>query len=131
MTVDDVIHPVTVHIVKDDTKTGEKRPEEFRTSHRTIVLTAANPYALIGGYDPARVWIKLNVFDNNVVLCGDVSQANDLSNQTTGLNFPNGRLLGAGAGVASVEYEIHGQDEQWIVTGTYPTRVGITITRKI
>jgi hypothetical protein len=128
MTIDEAIHPVTVHIVQDDTK-GEKRPEELRTAHRTIVLTATTPYAQVVGYDPARAWIKINVFDNNIVLSGDISQASDLANQTSTLAAPNGRLLG-GTG-ASVEYEIYGNDEQWITTGTYPTRVGITITRKI
>lgn len=122
--------PITVHLVKDDTK-GEKRPEEYRSAHRTIVLTAANPYQQIAGYDPGRVMVKINVMDNPVVLCGDVSQASDLANQTSGLTNPNGRILGTGAGSASIEYEILAQDDQWIAAAAYPTRVGITITRKI
>lgn len=124
-------NPITVHVVADDTKSPEKRPEEYRSAHRTIVLTAANPYQQIVGYDPGRVMLRINVFDNPVVLSGDISQASDLANQSAALVAPNGRLLGAGAGIASVEYEIFAQDEQWVTTGTYPTRVGITITRKI
>lgn len=120
---DDVI-PLTVHVVQDDTK--EKRPKECRTSHRTIVLVLANPYAQIAGYDPARVNVYVNVMDNPVVISGDISQASDLANTTGTLATPNGRLMQVGN-----DYVIPGQDEMWVSSATYPTRIGLTIEREV
>lgn len=121
------IEPLQVVIV-GTTIEGEKRPKEYRTSHRTMVLTAANPYQNIAGYDPARCEIYLNVLDNPVVLAGSIGQASDLGNTTGTMTAPNGRLLSLSNGS---EYCIKGPDEQWLATNTYPTRIGMTIVREI
>lgn len=119
--------PVAVHLVKDDTKT-EKRPKEIRTSHKTYTLTLANPYVQVVGVDPARKDIYLNVIDANpVVISGDIGQASDLSNTTTPITNPNGRLITSALG----EIRICGQDEMWLSAGVYPTKVGVTIVREI
>lgn len=123
---DDVI-PVTVRIVGDDTK-EEKRPREIRTAHRTFILTASNPYIQVAGIDPARKLISLNVVDANpVVVGGDITQASDLNNLAATITSPNGRLINSALG----DINILGQDECWISAGTYPTKVGVTITREI
>lgn len=107
---------------------GNKRPKERRASHRTYVLTAANPAWQIAGYDPARKCIYLNVMDNPIVLSESTSQANDAANLTAGLTTPNGRILDKSNGS---EYLIETQDELWVSNGVYPTRVGVTVIREI
>jgi hypothetical protein len=119
------IPPLSVAIVSDATKI-EKRPTEIRSSHRTVVLTAANPYVQITGYDPARCEIRMDIMDNPVVLCRSVSAASDLNNTTGTMTAPNGRLMPPG-----VDYTILGVDELWLSTNTYPTRVGLSIFRQI
>jgi hypothetical protein len=121
---DDVIPPIAVKIISDPAL--EKRPTEIRTSHRTIVLTVANPYALVAGNDPARREVLINVLDNPVILCGSISEASDVNNAVTGLTAPNGRIMPVG-----VDYKIPGQDDMYIAAATFPTRVGVTIVREI
>lgn len=121
------IAPLEV-IVVGTTVQGEKRPKEYRTSHRTAVLTSTNPTFNIAGYDPARCEIYLNVLDNPVVLSGSIGAASDLANTTGTLTAPNGRLLPVSNGS---EYCVKGPDELWLSTNTFPTRVGMTIVREI
>lgn len=121
---EDDVPPLLVKIVQDKSK--EKRPTEYRTAHRTIVLNAVNPYVQLAGYDPARIEVYMNVMDNPIVLCGDISQASDPANTTGTLLAPNGRMM-----PIAIDYCIKGQDEMWIATAVYPTRVGFTIVRKI
>ena len=122
------IPPLEVHVVGGTVDVGEKRPKELRTSHRTIVLNAANPSANVAGYDPARKEIYLNVLDNPVVVSDSTSMANDAANLTGTMTNPNGRILPVSNGS---EYCIPGQDEMWLSTNTYPTRIGVTIIREI
>ena len=125
MSVDyDNTNPITVKIVEDTTK--EKRPEELRVAHRTIVLTATNPYLQVAGFDPALKMIRMNILDNPIVLCKSISQASDQNNTTGTMTAPNGRIMPIG-----IDYVIPGPDEMWISTNTYPTRVGITYVRCI
>lgn len=118
------IPPINVRIIKDE-NAGEKRPKEFRTSHRTIVLTATNPWIQIAGYDPARVCIYMNVMDNPIVLSGSVSEASDPASTTGTLLAPNGRLMQIGN-----DYVIKGNDELFVSAAVYPTRVGYTTLRE-
>ena len=124
----DQIPPLDVHVVSGTVNVGEKRPKECRVSHKTVVLNAANPVYNIAGYDPARKCITLNVLDNPVVLADSIGQASDLANTTGTMLNPNGRLLGTSNGS---EYYLETQDELWLATNVYPTRVGFTITREI
>lgn len=116
---------VNVRVIEDANKTKD-RPKEFRSSHRTIVLTATNPYAQLVGYDPARISIFMNVMDNPIVLSGSVSEASDPANTTGTLLTPNGRLM-----PVANDYAMRANDEQWISAATYPTRVSFTIVRQI
>ena|ERR1700757_163931 len=124
----DAYPPLEVHIVGGTVDIGDKRPKEYRVSHRTIVLTASNPAQMVAGYDPARCEIYINVLDNPIVVSASTSQANDANNLTGTLATPNGRIVAVSNGS---EYCIKGPDETWISTNTYPTRVGFTIVREI
>lgn len=121
------IPPLNVYVVGTAVK-GDKRPKETRVSHKTYVLNASNPVLQIGGYDPARLEIYINVLDNPVVLSGSIGQASDLSNTTGTMLSPNGRLLGVSNGS---EYCFKGENEAWISTNTYPTRVAVSVVREI
>lgn len=122
------IEPLDVRIVASTVTEGTKRPKENRASHRTAVLTAANPTFNIAGFDPARKCISLNVMDNPVVLTNGTGQASDTSNTSGTLATPNGRILPVSNGS---EYYLETQDELWLSAATYPTRVGFTIIREI
>ena len=53
--IDDVIGgipAIKVHLVKSDLQ--EKRPREYRVTHKTVVLTATSPTYQLMGVDPAR-----------------------------------------------------------------------------
>lgn len=123
-----VIEPLDVRIVASTVTEGTKRPKENRASHRTAVLTAANPTFNIAGFDPARKCISLNVLDNPVVLTNGTGQASDTSNTSGTLATPNGRILPVSNGS---EYYLETQDELWLSAATFPTRVGFTIIREI
>lgn len=122
------IEPLDVRIVASTVTEGTKRPKENRASHRTAVLTAANPTFNIAGFDPARKCISINVLDNPVVLTNGTGQASDTANTTGTLATPNGRLLPVSNGS---EYYLETQDELWLSAATFPTRVGFTIIREI
>lgn len=122
------IEPLDVRIVASTVTEGTKRPKENRASHRTAVLTAANPTFNIAGFDPARKCISLNVMDNPVVLTNGTGQASDTSNTSGTLATPNGRILPVSNGS---EYYLETQDELWLSAATFPTRVGFTIIREI
>lgn len=125
----DQIPPLDVNIVSGTVNIGEKRPKECRASHKTIVLSAGvNATYNIAGYDPARKCISINVLDNPVVLSDSIGQASDLANTTGTMLNPNGRLLPVSNGS---EYYIETQDELWLSTNVYPTRVAFTIIREI
>lgn len=126
----DTYPPLEVHVVGGTVDVGEKRPKEYRASHRTYVLNAANPYLNIAGFDPARKCAYLNVLDNSIVLTSNLGQASDLANTAIGNAYasPNGRLLAVSAGS---EYLLETQDELWVSANAYPTRVGVTIVREI
>jgi hypothetical protein len=122
------IPPLDVNIVSGTLNVGTKRPKECRASHKTAVLTAANPTYQVVGYDPARDEVYVNVLDNSIVVTSSNGQASDLANTTGTLTAPNGRLLGVSNGS---EYCIKGQNEVWFSAATYPTRVGFTVIREI
>lgn len=127
MSTETDIPPLDVRIVAGtENLTKEKRPKEYRTSHRTIVLTAANPAQNIVGYDPGRKEMYINSLDNPIVLSGDTSQANDANNISGTLATPNGRLLATG-----IDFCIPGPNETWISAAVFPSRVGVTIIREI
>lgn len=116
------IPPVLVKVLSDG-----KRPTELRVTHKTIVLTAANPVQQVTGYDPARKAVIFNVFDNAIVLSGSIGQASDPANTISPITAPNGRLLNPLNG----EYSVPGPNELWVSTGTYPSKIAFSVVREI
>jgi hypothetical protein len=116
---------VNVRVIEDANK-AKDRPKEIRSSHRTIVLTLANPWVQLVGYDPARISLFMNIMDNPVVLSGSISEASDPANLTGALVAPNGRLMPVGN-----DYVVRAHDEQFVSAATYPTRVSFTIIRQV
>ncbi len=127
--IDDVIGgipAIKVHLVKSDLQ--EKRPREYRVTHKTVVLTATSPTYQLMGVDPARKEVHIEVQENQAVLSSNTQQANDLANTTVGLANPNGRILNSAVG----EYIIPGgANEIWFSAAVYPTRIGVTIVRYV
>lgn len=122
------IPPLDVRIVEGTVTVGDKRPKECRVSSRTIVLTAANPYQMACGIDPARTEIHIEPVTNPVIVSHSTGQASDTANTASPFVSPNGRILSNIVG----EYVIPGgANEIWFTTNTYPTLVGFTIVREI
>lgn len=69
---------IKAHLESLDKK--EKIPEGLRVSHRTIALSATNPFLQLAGVDPGRKEIHIEVLDNQVVLSTSTSQASDAAN---------------------------------------------------
>ena len=119
------IPPMLVHV---ENLPKDPIPKQCRVSHKTVVLTAANPVQLVVGVDPARCEIHIEPVANQVVLAGSISQASDLNNQAAVLAFPNGRILSPLVG----EYIVPGgANEIWLACGVYPTLIGITVVREV
>jgi hypothetical protein len=120
------LHPVTplkVEVV------NHPQPVKFerRAAYRTVVLTAANPFAQIAGPDPLREYIRFSGAANAYVISSSVSQASDAANVATPYANPNGRLISAN----SLEIITEGQTDVWVTGNTYPTMVGYEIIRKV
>ena len=120
------LHPVTPLEVKV-VNHPEPRKFERRAAYRTAVLTAANPYAQLAGYDPLREYIRFSGAANAYVISGSISQASDAANVATPYVNPNGRLVQAN----SLEIVTEGQNDVWLTGNTYPTMVGYEIIRKV
>lgn len=70
--------PLFVHVTNlKDMGLEDARSKELRASHRTLVLSAANPFLNIAPYDPARREIHIDPIDNPVIITSNVSQASD------------------------------------------------------
>lgn len=128
--IDDVpygVAPLAVHVLNFPAKEQE-RPKEIRVSHRTIALTAANPFVLAAQVDPARIEAHVEPNTNPVIMSSSLSAASDPANQATPYVNPNGRILNNTVG----EYVVPGgANEIWFTGNTFPTLVGITIVREV
>lgn len=77
--------PMHVHVVSMPAAIPD-RPKEVRTSHKTVILTAANPSQLVVGVDPARKEVHIEPLNNSVVMSSSTSQAGDPGNQVAFVN---------------------------------------------
>lgn len=116
--------PIKVHAVN----LPEPKTYECRSSYRTAVLTALNPTVNIAGYDPLRERIRFSPAQNDYVISGGISQAEDQLNLVTPYANPNGRLVPA---LTNAEVICEGQNEVWLSASVYPTMVGYEIVRKV
>lgn len=104
---------------------------ERHSAFRSFVLSAANPYQQVAGYDPLRECIRVSGVANAIVICGSISQASDPNNTVSPFAAPNGRFIPGGAALAAMEWTVDGTGEVWIATNTFPTIVGVEIIRKV
>ena len=119
------IPPLSVHV---ENLPKDPIAKECRTSHKTVILTAANPVQMVVGVDPARCEVHLEPQTNPVVMTSSISQASDLANVAAVYAFPNGRILNPLVG----EYIVPGgANELWLSAGIYPTLVGVTVVREV
>lgn len=81
--------PLHVHV--ENMPKEDDRPKGCRVSHRTVILTAANPFLLAAPVDPARIEMHIEPIGNPVVMTSGLSQASDPANQiaaVTGITQP-------------------------------------------
>lgn len=116
------VEPVPVQVVNHP----EPKKYEIRSTHRTFVLTATNPFANVAGYDPLRMCIYLVSKTNDVIVASSVQQAADPNNAASPYTAPNGTLVPAG-----IRWKREGQNEIWLAANTFPTMVGVEILRKV
>lgn len=119
------VEPIPVQVINHP----EPKRYEKRAAYRTFVLTAAQPFVNVAGYDPLRICIRLTGHTNSFVIAGSVSQASDPNNAVPNPPAPNGRLIPANA--INVEFVTEGQNEIWFAGNTFPTVIGCEIIRKV
>lgn len=94
-----------------------------KVRHATVMtknLTAATPIVDLVPYDETRLHILVQAGGNNIVICTDISQAQDPANQAAGVPNPNGLLLTAGN---TAPFLIEGAQRMWAVGNTFPSQV--------
>lgn len=96
-------------------------PRRLRTAVTlTYTLTAASPIHHFAPFDTNRLYMLVQAGGNNVVICTDKSQAQDLANQVAGVPNPNGFLLTAGN---TVPLKIEGTQGMYVVANTFPSQL--------
>ena len=118
--------PVTIHNPDSLRPPATRR----RVRHAKMVtrnLTAAQPVIDLAGYDETRVYILAQAGGNNIVVCTDISQAQDPANQVAGVPNPNGLLLTAGN---TIPFKIEGAQRMWAVGNTYPAQITFVVVHE-
>lgn len=123
------IQPVLVMVANaaELTAAGHGRGKVRHTTAITKNLTAASPIIDLVGYDETRCYIRIQSGGNNVVVCTDISQAQDPANQIAGVPNPNGLLLTAGN---TAPFDIEGAQRMWAVGNTYPAQVTYVVVHE-
>lgn len=116
------VEPIPVEVINHP----EPKKFERRSTQRTFVLTAQNPFANVAGYDPLRETMFLIAKTNDVIIASSVQQAADPNNAASPYVAPNGTLL-----IAGQRWERKGQNEVWLAGNTFPTMIGVEIVRKV
>ena len=121
--------PVDVHVVSANE--GVMIPAPGRRLRNAVTLTrnmtaaGTNPGPVIDlvPYDTNRLYILVQATgSNNIVICTDLSQAQDPANQVPGIPNPNGYLLAAGS-TMPMPVRIEGCQRLWAVGNTFPSQV--------
>jgi hypothetical protein len=99
---------------------GPRKRRVKQITFRTRNLTATSPIAHLCAYDETRLYILIQAGGNNVVLCTDISEAQDPANQVAGIPNPNGFVLTAGN---TNPIPVPGCQPIWAVGNTYPSQV--------
>jgi hypothetical protein len=122
MTTPDTPRPISVHVASSaPSALGAPARRKLRNAVTlSYSLTSAHPIHHMLPYDTNRLYALVQVGGNNVVLCTDLSQAQDPANQAAGVPYPNGFLLTAGN---TMPVKIEGCQNMWVVANTFPSQV--------
>ncbi len=97
-----------------------RRPR--RSTVRTFVCTSATPIAPLCGQDDRRLYADVRALDQDVVICTDLSQAQDTANTTASQPNPNGYVVQS---ANPVPERIEHAGPLWAVAASYPARVSV------
>lgn len=123
-------NPVPVHVTSANEGVFRPPPPRralVKTSTRTVVISAANPYPVALAQDESREFAIITALDSVVVLSDSWAEVQDPANLVTGLANPSGSLLAVG-----IAYPVLGFNKMWFSTAatSYPARVSLIIGRK-
>jgi hypothetical protein len=128
MSTDPQVPPVSVHVASSDVPMGGTPRRKVRqVKVITKNLTATTPVVDLVGYDETRLYIQVQAGGSNIVICTDLSQAQDPANQVPGVPNPNGLLLSAGN---TVPWKLEGCGRMWAVGNTFPSQVTYSIVHE-
>jgi hypothetical protein len=117
--------PVKVHLVADSTKASPgPGPRPRRLTGFTKVMTSAIPLVDLVPYDPARLYIEVQATSNDVVICTDLSQAQDPANVASGIPNPNGILI---PHANTTPQRLEGANRMWAVAAAYPALLTVAV----
>src|ERR1700734_3423469 len=93
------IPAIPVVLTNPEMLAGMAAPVRHKVRQLKVItknLTAATPIIDLAPYDETRLYVLVQAGGNNIVICTDLSQAQDPVNQVAGVPNPNGMLLTAG-----------------------------------
>ncbi len=103
--------PIPVHISNAEALAG-KMPAKVRNAIVWTRNIAAGQIIDLCPYDVSRLYVQVQAGGSNVVICTDLSQAQDPGNLVAALTNPVGLVLGAGN---TFPYKIEGVQRMWAV----------------
>jgi len=130
MTAPDQPRSIPVHITSADEGVITPAPPRralVKTSTRTVVINAGNPYPVALARDESREFAIITAMDSVVVLSDSWAEVQDPANLVTLLPNPSGSLLAVG-----IAYPVLGFNAMWFsaAVANYPARVSLIIGRK-
>jgi hypothetical protein len=117
------IAPVPVHVTNAEALGGAGSPFRHKVRQLKLItknLTATTPIIDVAPYDETRLYILMQCGGNNIVLCTDLSQAQDPANVVATIPNPNGLVLTAGN---TIPYKIEGCQRMWAVANAFPSQL--------
>ena len=109
------IAPIPVHVSNAAELAGAGHRDHPRKLMQAVTLTrniAAGQIVDFLPYDTTRLHVRVQAGGSNVVLCTDLSQAQDPANVAVGIPNPNGLLLTAGN---TTPFKVDGVQRMWAV----------------
>lgn len=114
--------PLRVHVVNaGDMRPVTKLRKILVSVFRTVLLPTAK-YIDLAPYDPSRLYLILYGGDADLVICHDLSQAQDPINQVANVPNPNGLYIKTGA---NMPVKIPGVNRMWVAGPVANTRIGV------
>ncbi len=117
------IEPVPVRLTNAELRAGAASPIRHKVRQLKVItknLTATVPIIDVAPYDETRLYVLVQAGGNNIVLCTDISQAQDPVNQVAGVPNPNGLLITAGN---TIPWKLEGCQRMWAVGNTFPSQL--------